>query len=118
MEINITFVIQGVNFWICYCFLKKIFLKPIVTLLKKQEDEYLALLAGLKQGEQLLNNKETLKENSLTSFKNHIKQNYPTFPTNVTQTIPPVNYQQSSNAALIYKKEIKNLLVEKIHHAH
>ena len=111
MDINITFVIQGINFGICYLFLKYFFLKPAIQFLNEREGEYNKLLSDLEKDELALQKKITYKESLIQTFRLQIKVQYP-----APEVVPvmhhayPVTYRQSSQATAACHEAITKLI--------
>ena len=76
MKINVTFILQIVNFWFFYCLLRRYFLWPFVSYIKKKEltkEKFLADLAHHElQIKELIHTKQVL----LAQFKKNIKVKY------------------------------------------
>ncbi len=51
MEINITLVVQIINFWITYFFLTRLLLKPMVVMLKVRDLARIKMDDALKERE-------------------------------------------------------------------
>jgi hypothetical protein len=76
MMLNVTFVIQIINFWITYVVLHKFLFKPMVALLIQKERAKLQLVEGLKDKEHVLFGLQEDKGRVLEKFKLHVKQQY------------------------------------------
>ncbi len=118
MEINITFVIQIINFGISYVFIKHVFLKPMVHLLVNQEIEFNKLLRDLKKNECYLQDKIIYQEKLFEDFKLHIKKDYMIQKEVGIQEIRAVVNLQDPKTVALYEETIKTLLINKAIHAY
>jgi hypothetical protein len=76
MQINVTFIFQIINFWICYVVLHKFLFKPMVQLLNQKEAAKLFLKESLKQKEAALLQLQADKKKGLETFRIYLKNHY------------------------------------------
>lgn len=115
MDINITFVIQGINFGICYLILKYCFLQPATKLLLSREAEYSNLVQDLQRGESILQNKMAYKDALTSKFRARMEEKYPRkelMPSS-GQSVQPVTYRYSTSDVVNCREALKKLLVAK-----
>ena len=114
MEINVTFVIQGINFGISYMFLKYFFLKPAVLWLNNREMEYQKLLGDLARDDDVLQKKIDYKGKLIERFRAQVKVQFP-MPEKVTDTqkINQVTYCLSNATIDLYQEKLKKVLITK-----
>lgn len=118
MYINITFVIQGINFGICYLVLKYFFLKPAILLLNAREAEYNKMLGDLEKDENALQKKIVYKEMLIENFRSQVNAQYPVFEGPSEVLVPyPVTYRENDATTAVYQETLKELLVAKASHA-
>lgn len=118
MQINVTFIIQIINFWISYALLHKFLFKPFVRLINSKEAARETLIKGLKAKEQRLLQLQEDKKKNLEVFRTHIKAEYP-FQTLPLEKMPSefmFTKNQTELEALIDAE--KNLLIQKAPHAY
>lgn len=77
VNINITFFIQVINFFVTYKLLNIFLFKPVIASIqkKKQNDELIS--AKIKQQEQVLLDLQKEKVGHVVSFQSHVKKDYP-----------------------------------------
>ena len=88
--INSTFLIQIANFWICYFFFHRFFLKPAVKLVHKKVVFEETVVKGLKEKEGMLAHLQHDKKNNLETFRSYIKKNYP-LPVPLFDSVPKID---------------------------
>ena len=118
MQINITFVIQVVNFCVTYCFLEKILLKPLVALLQKRDALKAKALEDIGKKESDLTALQQQKDADLQAFKVHVNDKYKL--QDVKREEIPLISGSDYDDERIHKmvKEGKKLLVERLAHAY
>jgi chemotaxis protein CheY-P-specific phosphatase CheC len=117
MQINCTVLIQIINFWATYFFLRKILLSPIIELINRKKSAKSALNANLREKEDFIHELVNKKSKELTDFAQQVQFRYKT----------PQIIHAEIKADLIYvpdNKKIdalisssKNLIIEKISNA-
>ena len=117
MQINCTFLIQIINFWATYFFLRKILLNPIIEVINRKKSAKDALNANLKQKEDFIHELISKKSHELADFAQQVQFKYKT----------PQITQAEINTDLIYvpdEKKIdelicssKNLIIAKVSNA-
>ncbi len=76
MQINVTFLIQIINFWVAYTILHKILLRPLVQLIDKKNAAKTTMIEGIKQKEHALARLQEEKNKNLEIFRHHVKSQY------------------------------------------
>lgn len=114
MDINVTFVIQGINFGISYLFLKYVLLKPAVVLLNNRETEYSKLLVELEKDEVLVQKKIAYKDRLADNFRVQMRLEAPSVNQDAGKGKDgQVTYCVSNNSIDACQETLKNLLVTK-----
>lgn len=117
MQINVTFLIQVINFYITYRLLDVILLKPLVSLLQKRDAVKDRLVKEIEEKEQELHSVEYQKEVDLQEFQIRLQQKY-VLPQHVPQEVPLcINYQQNEEAIGLLVKQGSELLLKEVSHA-
>lgn len=113
MQINITFLIQIANFWICYAIFHRFFLKPAVKQIHKKTVLEESLLQGLKEKEGILIHLQQDKKENLEVFRRYIKKQYPT-PVPALKDAPAIELlPQVEGESALFAKTTCDLLVKK-----
>ena len=114
MNINVTFCIQIVNFWITYAILKKWLLRPLVAVLHRRASVQQHLVESLKEKELFLKKKVEEKNRSFVDFQIYLKQRYHYEPAQYPDI--PVEVVYKRNKADIDRLILlsKDLLVKKV----
>lgn len=73
IDINLTLIIQAINFFIAYWLLKKLFLKPAMNLIKEDEMKSDNVKSELNLEIVILNQKKDLKNKNLQEYKDSYK---------------------------------------------
>lgn len=76
MQINCTVIIQAINFFITYLFLRKFFLRPTTKLVQQKETAKKIMAEKLKLKELHVKNLTIKKINDLEDFRQSIRQRY------------------------------------------
>lgn len=118
MQINATFIIQIVNFWIMYVVLHKIILKPSVKLIASKMAAKKTMIDALKDKELLLLRLQDEKKKHLSDFKTYMKTAYqlPTPQVHEIMERPACKPNPEELERLV--KTTKDLLIEKAGHAY
>lgn len=74
ININLTLIVQAINFIIAYYLLKHLYLKPILDLNTKDEFKIKAIESELNSEIMILKQKNALKESKWNSYKSLFKQ--------------------------------------------
>lgn len=118
MQVNVTFLLQIINFCITYFFLEKILLRPLVSDLQKREESKNFLLAGIEKKEEQLVGLQEKKESDLIHFQQLLKSKYKA-PYFVPKDMPfIINYERDENAIRHAVDEAKELLLKGVVDAH
>lgn len=117
MQVNATTLIQILNFWITYFFLKKFLFKPIVRVLLQKDALRKALRDDLKYKETALFHLQEKKARQIVDFKELIKKNYQFEPFQLSD-IPCSNTCQKTEEDInALTDATKELLIKKVPHA-
>lgn len=73
IDINLTLLIQAINFFIAYYLLKKFFLEPALILIKEDEEKTDNVKSELSLEIIILNQKRDLKNKNLEEYKESYK---------------------------------------------
>jgi hypothetical protein len=92
MAVNVTFIIQIVNFWVSYFMLHKLILSPVMRVLKNKETAQKLLRESLKDREHVLLRLQEEKQQSVSDFKEHIRVRYVPVSTQIKE-IPLVKIE-------------------------
>jgi F0F1-type ATP synthase membrane subunit b/b' len=118
MQINVTFIIQIINFWITYLVLHKILFKPVVQLLQNKETAKESLVEGIKTKEAGLLHLQEEKKKNLEDFRQYLKTKY-AFQPQRQEEIPVLTIQETKREAIakMVTQEC-DLIVQKAPHAY
>ena len=118
MQINVTFLLQIINFCATYFFLEKIILRPLVADLQKRDEFKNFLVAGIEKKEEQLVCVQEQKTTDLLLFQDELKRKYKT-PSFTPKDIPfVVNYQRDKEHINQVIDQGTELLVKEVSHAH
>lgn len=117
MQVNATTLIQILNFWITYFFLKNFFFKPIVRVLLQKDALRKALRDDLKYKETALYHLQEKKTRQTVDFKEQIKKNYQFQPFQPSDIPCSRAYQQTEEEINALTNATKELLIKKVPHA-
>lgn len=117
MQVNATTLIQILNFWITYFFLKKFFFKPIVRVLLQKDALRKALRDDLKYKETALFHLQEKKTRQTVDFKDQIKKNYQFEPFQPSDIPCSTAYHQTEEELNALTDATKELLIKKVPHA-
>jgi hypothetical protein len=118
MQINVTFIIQIINFWITYAILHKLLLKPVVRLVNNKEAGKAMLLNGLKEKEAALVRLQEDKKKNIDIFRNHLKTHYVFKQAQVLEIPASSVFNKKAEEIEALIATTKALLVEKVPHAY
>lgn len=119
MHINATFLVQIINFVVTYHILNCFLFKPVIASLKEKREKRDGLEHAIQTEEEKLLALEKEKTEKIVAFQTHVKESYPFIslaaiekPSEITRVIPEkIDTDQ-------LKKEVTQLLVEKVPHAY
>lgn len=94
MNINITFVVQIINFWITYFFLTRLLLKPMVVVLRNRGIAREKMKDALKEREFFLKERVEEKARALVEFRRYLKRNYTVQPVATSIDVPEIEYHR------------------------
>lgn len=118
MRLNVTFIIQIMNFWVTYFFLKKILFKPFASMLKHRDKARLQILEILKQKESFLKLKTEEKNNMLLEFQHLLKKRYAPAPFEYPEIPLEIGYQKNQSDIENFILMSKDILIKKVPHAY
>jgi len=117
MDINATFLVQIINFFVIYKVLTVFFFKPIIASLEEKKAKKESLEKSIKEKEEVLVSLEKQKKEEIKVFQEHVKTEYPFI--SPTETDKPVEMEVKIKKEAD-TKELKNkvvdLLVSKVPH--
>lgn len=117
MQINITFVIQIINFWITYGVVHKLLLKPFVARIRAKEATKTTLEDGIKTKETTLSRLHEDKKKNQEEFQSYLKKHY-IFTTPQLQAIPITStFVKDQKEIDALQATIKTLIIQKVPHA-
>lgn len=76
MHVNVTFLVQGINFFITYKLLTAFFFGPIIKSIKNKKTKQEKLETNINQREKDLLTLEKEKHQNLSSFQSHAQVKY------------------------------------------
>ena len=117
MHINVTFLIQIVNFWATYFFLKKILLNPVVTVLLKRKNAHRRLSLEFKKKEDFLKQRVDEKSRLLRAFQRQLKERYQIIKLECPEIPSQIAYVKDQGEIDQVVSRGKDLLVRNILHA-
>ena len=116
MQINLTVLIQIINFWVSYVFLHKFFLKPIVDLINKKILAKNFLIDGLRQKELTVAKLQEEKLINVDTFRQYLATTYVSAPPHL-QEIPTVTLLEKNPEDIAQlTANIKSILIQKVPH--
>lgn len=118
MQINVTFIIQIVNFWISYAMLHKLLFKPFVGIINNKQAARQILIKGLKHKELALITLQDDKKKNLEDFRTHIKQQYDFTPLPLIELSQPFAFSCNQDEIDRLIETQKNLIIQKAPHAY
>jgi F0F1-type ATP synthase membrane subunit b/b' len=117
MQINATFLIQIVNFWISYAMLHKLLFKPFVQLIEKKQAAQTKMLNVIKSKEQTIVHLQDDKKKNLEEFRVHLKETYH-FTQPQLQDVPATCAIEKEQEGIdSITAQMKQLLIQKAPHA-
>lgn len=118
MQINVTFLIQIINFWITYIFVSRLLLKPVYCLIQRKKIAKKYLLEKLKQKEQQLLVCQNKKKDNLVSFRNQVKASFKLKQPKEIEKVPEIQYMQNKKTIKDLIEASKKIIVKKVTNAH
>ncbi len=77
MNINITLVVQAINFLIAYIIIRFLLFKPVVQELQQEWHEKDALNESIEKGKLAINDKIAIKDDNWRQCRNYFKKHAP-----------------------------------------
>lgn len=114
MKINITLVVQIINFWITYFFLTRLLFKPMVAMLKAREVAREKMKDALKEREFFLKERVEEKTRALVEFRRYLKRTYAVEAAAVPVNVPEVGYKKNQAEIDSITVTSKNYLIKKV----
>jgi hypothetical protein len=119
MHINLTFVIQIVNFLVVYKVLNSLLFKPVLASLEAKQEKKSKLEKSIKNKEEELTLLEKEKKENIVTFQQHAKQTYPFIQPQHYEKPIEVTYTKTTEAdKKKLKKEVTDWLIKKVPHAY
>jgi len=117
MQINITFLVQIINFGITYFFLNKILFRSVVYFLQKREMLKKRLINKIVQKEHELDALYSQKASDMLQFQAHVAKKY-RFAKFIPQDTPlQVKYQSDQQALDLLVKKGSGLVMKGVGNA-
>lgn len=118
MQINATFLIQIINFWISYAMLHKLLFKPFVQLIEKKHAAQAKMLGLIKSKEHVLVVLQDDKKQNLEDFRAHLKATYQTLPPKL-QPVPATDFFDVEQKTITdITTTVKEIIVQKAPYAY
>jgi hypothetical protein len=117
MQINATFLIQIINFWVTYTILHRLLLRPLVHLINKKDAAKATMIEGIKQKEHVLARLQEDKHKNLEIFRNHVKTKYIFITPKPASMPPPSIFIKDPRQIALLTQAAEQLLIEKAPHA-
>ncbi len=122
VEINLTLLIQVGNFIIAYVILRALFFKPVVMVIKQEDQEKDSLLDTIEQRRILLREREKERQELWRTCQHYFVQHAPDIPSRflkISQS-PPESTLPSLDQKTVekYSTLIADAIVEKVRHVH
>jgi|SRR5579862_4352164 len=114
MNINITFIIQIINFWVTYFMLHKLLFKPVFRHLHQKEFAKNLMLEKLKGKEKKLFVLQEKKSALLFDFRRHLQVAYSSPIIQQPAFVPDIFYKKNPEEIRVLIDESKTLLVKKV----
>jgi hypothetical protein len=119
LNINLTLVIQIINFLIAYVLINSLFLKPGYRALKADEDRLRQLRGALVHEQEILAQKEHYKKDRWRSCQNYFSANRPVAQeiaggmksTDAIVPLPDISQQQIAASAQEISKKLESRLL-------
>jgi len=118
MQLNLTFVVQIINFWVSYAILKNFLFKPTVKFILAKEAARVSLLENLKQNEQIVAHMHETKKKNLEDFRSYIKTNYVIHEPRLQEIQATVEYTPDQEALDQIAVEAEALMITKAGHGY
>jgi hypothetical protein len=117
MQLNVTFVIQIINFGVFYAVLNAFCFKPLVARISRKEEARQTLLEGLKEKEQLLVRLQAQKKKDLEDFRARITKNYQPVSSQLLEVPGSIVYPSDEQASKELIDQTTQMLVKEVEHA-
>lgn len=118
MELNLTLLIQIINFYIAYKFLDKLLFRPIINEIDKRDATHKQIMHELKEKEAFLAQLQQTKQEQLLAFKKHATDDY-IFDEYSLPMLPDQEYQPITGHDIKKTSQsMKKLIVARVCHAH
>ena len=116
MRLNLTFVLQLINFAISYWFLNKFMFKPVLAFLKKRDEKERRLQKDIEKKENNLLDLEHIKQEELVEFKEKVKTKYRIIPFIQPEVATQIPCKVDKKTAKKLIDIAKDILVQKVPH--
>ena len=115
MHINVTFLIQVINFLITYKILKTFLFRPVLSSIKEKKEKREKFEQSIEKKEQELIVLEKKKIENVDIFQKHVKKTYP-FVASTTCDKPQLEFTPEKETVdrEKIKKDVVDWLVEKV----
>ena len=118
MNINITFFIQIINFFVTYKLLNVLFFKPIIKSIEKKKQKEESVNLKINNQEQVLLNLQKEKVEHVVSFQSHVKKDYPFISPYERMQFIDIEIEQDVSIADTAElaKDVSDWIVKKVGH--
>lgn len=116
MNINATLVVQGLNFLCAYFLLKKLFFKPVVVVLDKEQLVQDGLITAINESKNALDEQMKKKQQTWRAHQEHFKKEMPNvqsvrfFITDTVEHVPEINPKNLEKVVV----QTEQLIVQKV----
>ena len=119
MNINITLIIQGCNFFIAYMLIRFLLFKPVFAFIKKEWDERDGLNAQITEGKKSVEEKAIISDKQWGQCRNYFSKYAPKLeylPPELKDVALAAERDLSKDKLCDFENEIARILVEKVDH--
>lgn len=120
IEINLTLLIQVINFIIAYIILRFLFFRPVVAVIKREDQEKDSLLDTIEQRRIMLQDREKERQELWRQCQYYFIEHAPQMPSRLQMTIAALPEQQlpSLDQKTIekYSELVTDAIVQKVRH--
>lgn len=117
MHINVTVIIQIINFIIAHAILSRFLLKPFAQRILQKQRARKAMIAGFKDKEAQLQSLAVEKNRLLLVFQAHVQKNYKTPKINLVVLPSLVDPVVDATAIEAMTKATTKIIIKKASHA-
>jgi hypothetical protein len=116
MRINITLILQIINFGVTYWFLNKFMFRPVVNFLQKRAEKEKNQVDRINRKERHLLELEEKKHEELVFFRFRMQERYSFAPVKTPELPTKLFYRVDRDEAGKLTEKIKKMLVKRVPH--